>query len=127
MVLVLLFLVPFSYGAVRQDTERILSFHSDIEIFPNAGMTVIETITVYCAGQEIKRGIYRDFPTKYKDRYGQNYRVKFEVKEVLRDDKPESYHIKDLRNGVRVYLGSENVFLDPGTYTYVMRYATNRT
>jgi uncharacterized membrane protein len=126
MVLALLFVTPFSYGEVQQRTEGILSFHSDIEVFPDAGMTVTETIKVYSTGNEIKRGIYRDFPTRYKDRYGQNYRVKFEVKEVLRDEEPESYHLQDLKNGVRVYIGSENVFLEPGTYTYVIRYSTNR-
>jgi uncharacterized membrane protein YgcG len=126
LILVLFFLTAWSYGEVRQQNERIISFHSDIEVLPNAGMTVTETIKVYGTGNEIKRGIYRDFPTKYKDRYGRNYKVTFKVKEVLREGKPEPYHLTNLSNGVRVYMGSENVFLDPGTHQYVIRYSTNR-
>ncbi len=123
----LLFPVPSAYAAESDNTtERILSFHSDIVIHPDASMTVRETITVYCAGQQIKRGIYRDFPTKYQDRYGQHYTVDFNVQEVLRDGEPEDYHSEDLSNGVRIYLGRKDVFLNPGPYTYRITYTTNR-
>lgn len=126
LILAWLFLTPPSHSEVRQEQERVLSFHSDMEVHRSSGMAVTETISVYAAGNEIKRGIYRDFPTKYKDRYGQNYKIKFEVKEVLRDGAPESYHLKNQSNGVRVYIGSENVFLDPGIYQYTIKYSTNR-
>ncbi len=42
-------------------------------------MQVTETIRVRAEQQEIKRGIYRDFPTDYKDRFGNRYRVGFEM------------------------------------------------
>ena len=35
---------------------------------PDASMLVTETIKVVSAGDRIQRGIYRDFPTTYKDR-----------------------------------------------------------
>ena len=89
-------------------------------------MTVVETITVNSTGNVIKRGIYREFPTRYKDRHGNNYVVDFSVNEVLRDGKPESYHLEGLSNGTRVYIGRKEVFLNPGTYTYTIRYSTNR-
>jgi uncharacterized membrane protein YgcG len=126
LILALFSLAFTASGEIRQDQERILSFHSDIEVFSHAGMTVTETIRVYASGNEIKRGIYRDFPTKYKDRYRQNYTVKFEVKEVLLNGKQENYHLKKLKNGVRVYIGNENIFLDPGKYEYVIKYSTSR-
>ena len=126
LILALFSLAFTASGEIRQDQERILSFHSDIEVFSHAGMTVTETIRVYASGNEIKRGIYRDFPTKYKDRYRQNYTVKFEVKEVLLNGKQENYHLKKLKNGVRVYIGNENGFLDPGKYEYVIKYSTSR-
>lgn len=106
--------------------EKILSFHSEITVHPDASMTVTETITVNSTGQEIKRGIYRDFPTRYKDRYGQNYVVDFAVKEVLRDGKAVAYHFENLKNGVRVYMGKSDFFLEPGRYTYRITYTTNR-
>lgn len=126
LILTLLIFTPFARSEIRQEQERILSFHSDIEVLRSSGMIVTETIEVYAAGNQIKRGIYRDFPTRYKDRYGQNYQIKFEVKEVSRNGEPDNYHLKNLSNGVRVYIGNENVHLDPGTYQYVIKYSTNR-
>jgi len=118
--------VIFSFGEDRHTSERIISFDSNINVYSNGTMSVTETITVYSTGNEIKRGIYRDFPTRYKDRYGSNVVVDFSVDEVLRDGKPESYHLEDLKNGVRVYIGRKEVFLNPGKYTYTIRYSTNR-
>ena len=42
-------------------------------------MIVVEKIKVYATGDKIKRGIFRDFPTKYKDEYGNNINITFEV------------------------------------------------
>lgn len=106
--------------------ERILSFDSVLEVLRDGSMTVTETITVKAEGKKIRRGIYRDFPTRYKDRYGANYNVAFEVAAVLRDGKTEPWFTKDLKNGVRVYIGRSNVFLQPGEYTYTLKYRTNR-
>ena len=58
-----------AYPSFAQD-ERILSFHSDITIDEDGSMTVRETIRVRAQGLKIKRGIYRDFPTTYRDRAG---------------------------------------------------------
>ena len=119
-------MVPSAWGEINQKGERILSFHSDIKVYRDASMAVTETIKVFSTGNEIKRGIYRDFPTRYRDRYGNNYVVDFTVKEILRDGKPENYHLEGLSNGIRVYMGSKDVFLKPGKYTYTVRYLTNR-
>jgi uncharacterized membrane protein YgcG len=76
--------------------------------------------------KEIKRGIYRDFPTDYKDRFGNRYRVGFEVLGAKRDGHRESWHTKPQGKGVRVYLGDKNVYLDKGDYTYAITYRTTR-
>lgn len=107
-------------------TEKIYTYSSDIYIHEDASMTVEETIEVYAAGINIKRGIYRDFPTKYKDKKGNNYTVKFEVLEVLKDGKSEPYRLENQRNGVRVYIGDANKTLNPGIYTYTIKYKTDR-
>ena len=57
-------------GALAQGGERIVDFESRIEVHGDATMTVRETITVESAGRKIKRGIYRDFPTTYRDDKG---------------------------------------------------------
>src|SRR5690606_22225051 len=42
------------------------------------------------------------------------------------DGQPEAWHQEVLANGVRVYFGSADVFLDSGEHTYVFRYQTTR-
>ena len=63
--------------------ERIISYDSEITINEDASMIVVEKIKVHVEGIKIKRGIFRDFPTQYKDNYGNNYNVKFEVLEIV--------------------------------------------
>ena len=50
----------FSYG------ERILSYQSDVEVTADALLIVTETIRVRSEGNQIRRGITRDFPTRYR-------------------------------------------------------------
>ncbi len=107
-------------------TERILSYHSDITVYADASMLVRETIRVRSTGEQIQHGIYRDFPTRYEDKFGNAYRVGFDIQEVQRDGHTEDYHTQSLENGVRVYIGSKDVLLPPGEYTYVLVYRTHR-
>lgn len=123
--------LPFAFllgraGASAAGGEMILSFDSDIRVHRDSSMTVRETIRVRSEGKEIRRGIYREFPTKYRDTYGNRYNVGFRVTEVLRDGKPEPHHIKPYSNGVRIYIGKKDVFLPPGEYTYTLTYRTDR-
>ncbi|NLI33773.1 MAG: DUF2207 domain-containing protein, partial [Deltaproteobacteria bacterium] len=108
------------------ETERILQFDSRIVVHPDGSMTVTENIRVNCAGQEIKRGIYRDFPTDYRDRYGNRVRVDFEVLQVLRNGKGESFHVESHGNGKRVYVGRKDVLIPHGIHQYTLVYRTNR-
>lgn len=127
MTLARILLVFFvCWVGVAHADERILSFDSMIWVHADGSMVVEETIQVRAEGKEIKRGIYRDFPTDYKDRFGNRYRVDFEVQLVLRDDQREDYHTQSLGNGVRVYIGNKNRTLKPGTYSYTLRYRTDR-
>jgi len=106
-------------------SERLLDFRSWIQVHPDGSMTVEETIRVACERKQIKRGIFREFPTKYKDRYGNTVNVGFEVINVERDGRPEPYHIQGAPNGKRVYIGQKDVLLRPGTYTYSIVYKTS--
>lgn len=56
--------------SARAQSERILDYHSDIEVRSDASMVVTETIRVVSTGNRIRHGIYRDFPTRYTDRLG---------------------------------------------------------
>jgi uncharacterized membrane protein len=122
-------LVFISFGLLRaqyENIERIISFDSEITINEDASMFVAERIKVYADGNKIKRGIYRDFPTKYKDQYGNNVVIKFQVLEISRDGNSEPYHTENLDNGIRVYCGRSDYFLPPGEYTYTIKYKTER-
>ncbi|MFP4277815.1 MAG: DUF2207 domain-containing protein [Wenzhouxiangella sp.] len=111
--------------AQAQD-ERILDYHSDIEIHANGAMTVSERITVRSAQRNIRRGIYRDFPTRYRDRLGNRVIVDFDVVEVLRDGRPEPWFTETRPNGVRVNTGNDDLLPGAGEYTFTIRYRTNR-
>ncbi len=105
------------------NSEYIQYYNSTIEINTDSSLTVTEIIRVYAEGEDIKRGIYRDFPTKYKDR-GINYNTTFEVLEVYKDGIPEKYHIENIKNGKRLYIGDENLYLPYGFYSYTIKYRT---
>jgi len=106
--------------------ERILQFDSEIWIHRNGSMTVRETIEVNAARRQIRRGIYRDFPTVYQDRHGTRMVVDFDVEAVTRDGWPEPYHTQRISNGVRVYIGDKDKFIRTGRHTYTLTYRTDR-
>ena len=106
--------------------ERILAFHADIEVRADASLVVSEQITVRAEGANIRRGIYRDFPTRYRDRAGNRYRVTFQVLAVRRDGQPEPFHLEQRSNGTRVYMGSAASMLPPGEHEYLLTYRTTR-
>jgi uncharacterized membrane protein YgcG len=131
-LLILVFVTSFNAageidpGADSASGERILSFRSDITVHQDSTMTVRETIRVRAEGAEIKRGIYRDFPTTYRDDRGNRYTMGFTVESVLKNGNPEPHHEQSVSNGKRVYIGDENTFLDRDIYTYTIVYRTNR-
>ena len=106
--------------------ERIISFHSDIQVLTNGELLVTEHITVKAEGKKINRGIYRDFPTKYRDHLKNHYQVNFHVEGLLRNGKSEAWHQSPLKNGVRTYFGRKDKYLKKGKHTYVFSYRTNR-
>jgi len=106
--------------------EEILSYHADIQVRPDAALDVTETILVRAEGRSIKRGIFRDFPTKYRTPSGLIRTAGFSVEEVKRDGKSEPYRTEGIPAGTRVYIGDADVFLSPGEYTYTLRYTTTR-
>src|SRR6185295_331034 len=106
--------------------ESIRRFHSHITVHEDGSITVRETIVVRAEGDEIKHGIYRDFPTTYRDRFGHRYVVGFTLQEVLRGSRTEPYHTAAQDNGLRIYVGAPDVVLPPGEYAYLLTYTATR-
>ncbi|HEY8587377.1 MAG TPA: DUF2207 domain-containing protein [Rhodanobacter sp.] len=106
--------------------ERIVDYHSDIQIAADGSMTVAEHIRVVAEGNAIKRGIYRDFPTDYRDRQHNRYQVGFDVLDASLDDAPVAWRSERRANGVRVYLGDKDQLVSHGEHSYTIHYRTTR-
>jgi uncharacterized membrane protein YgcG len=112
--------------SARAQSERILNYLSDITLEDDGSLQVTETITVMSTGHQIRHGIFRDFPTSYKDPYNNRYAVGFEVLSATCDSVPEKFRVEDQFNGKRIYLGTPNAFVSPGRHVYTLTYTTNR-
>lgn len=130
------------YASIN-NSDRITSFNSTVRIGTDGKLLVTEVIRVHNGNgesgiypdgtvndapvnNEIKRGIVRAFPLYYSNKYKLFQNTTFELKEVLRDGKKENYHTENKKNGVLVYTGSRDIFLDNGDYTYSITYETDR-
>lgn len=125
-ILALAACIAFLFGRPVAAEELIRDFSSDIAIANDGALTVRETISVQSEGNQIRHGIFRDFPTTYTDRFGNRRRVGFEVLQVERDGASEPYQIESLSNGKRVRIGRADTFLRPGLHRFLIVYGTNR-
>jgi len=123
---VLLLLLSLLAGPAAFAAERIELFQSDLQVISDGSMEVTEAITVHAEGASIKRGIYRDFPTVYRDRFNNRVRVRFDVVGVRRNGKVEPWFTEDRSNGVRLYVGNKNVMIPRGVHRYEITYRTSR-
>ena len=119
-----LLLASFAQAFVMPE-ERITLFESNITIHSDGKITIVEKITINVTGSQIKHGIFREFPTKYRDKFGNTYTVDFCVNEICINNRPTPYQIKNQTNGKRIYIGDPNKFISPGRYTFLISYATN--
>jgi uncharacterized membrane protein YgcG len=119
-------LLTFFWGQLLHADERILSYDVYIKIRGDGSIFVQEYIKVVAEGKNIRRGIYRDIPTRYKNRYGKNTVVHLDVVWVKRDDKDEPWFSETLDNGIRINTGNDDFLTLPGEYTYSIAYLTNR-
>jgi len=125
------FFLALSVGLIcclpsRAQTEQILSFHSDIALQEDSSLQVTETIDVIAAGNQIRHGIYRDFPTDYRDTFNNRYVVGFQMLSATRDSNNEPFRVENYSNGKRIYLGDPNALVPRGRHVYTISYTTNR-
>lgn len=106
--------------------EVVERFASDVTVARDGTLTVVETIRVRAAGDEIKRGIFRDFPLTFVDDEGRLRQVGFKLLGVTRDGEREPHFTQRQGEAIRIYAGEESVFLKPGSYTYTITYETDR-
>ena len=123
-ICILIFCVLTLNPALAEET--IKSYHSDILVLENADMLVTETIVVRSEQNRIRHGIYRDFPLNYKDLAGNRYKVGFKILEIRRNDQLEKYHTQEIDQGIRIYIGRQDVILPPGIHKFEISYKTDR-
>ena len=126
------------------NSDRITSFNSTVRVKADGKLLVQEEISIHngngetnsvytndgssegtSVNNEIKRGIVRAFPLYYINRYKLFQNTTFKLLEVLKDGKKENYHTENHENGILVYTGSSDVFLEKGEYTYSITYETD--
>lgn len=126
-------------------SDRIVGFHSKTQLAADGSLLVTEHIIVYngdgqsntqylptgrrvslpTSNNEITRGIIRAFPVKYLTPEGLIWKAPFKVVSVLRNGQPEPHHKESYQNGILLYLGSSDVFLDKGIHQYAITYRTD--
>ena len=121
-VVVLLLLLSAPLAA----QERILAYDSTIQVQVDGSLDVSERIVVHADGNQVRRGIYRDFPTRYKDHHGNRVIVGFEVLGVLRDGQPTPWFSERRGNGIRINTGNDDLLPVPADYAYTLHYRVTR-
>ncbi|MDP1569593.1 MAG: DUF2207 domain-containing protein [Vicinamibacterales bacterium] len=106
--------------------ERILAYDSEVAINVDGSLDVTEHITVRAEGRNIRRGIYRDFPTRYRDRHGNHVVVDVEVLGVERNGAAEPWFTERVSNGIRINTGNDDLLRVPAEYRFTLRYRTTR-
>ncbi len=126
-------------------SDRIADFQTVIKVEPSGKLDIKETIVVFNgdgesnsrytdAGNEeiqhntnnqIKRGIVRSFPLTYEGKFGFETNTTFELISVLRNGKSEPWHMDKHKNGILLYLGKSDVWLENGLHTYVIHYKSD--
>ena len=106
--------------------ERILDFQSTVIVNKDRSVDVTEVVRVNVEGINIQRGIYRDIITTMQNEKGRRQRITLTVREVLKNNSPENFVTES--NGIytRIKIGSADVLLPNGEYTYTIKYNLNR-
>jgi uncharacterized membrane protein YgcG len=106
--------------------ERIRAYDIAVEVRTDGSLDVTERISVRAEGSRIRRGIYRDFPTRYEDRFGNRVLAGFELLDVRRNGQPEPHFTESVANGIRINTGNDDLLRVPADYTFTLRYRTTR-
>jgi uncharacterized membrane protein YgcG len=117
--------VLFCLTAVAQNqTERIISFHTDIVIETDGTIVVTDHEKIYAAGKDIKHGIIREIPLYRKNKNGKQIKMNFDVLSVTCNGENAKYSTSESDGELAIRIGDADVFLSPGEYDYVITYSS---
>jgi len=112
-----------NYFALFSQSERIISFYSDIKVDTSSIITVKESIKIYANGTLFKRGITRTIPTVSTDSLGKKDNLDFKILSVERDGRNSKYQTEKGDGAITIYVGEKDVFLNEGEYNYTITYS----
>ena len=118
---VLAFVVLCAFSPRANGAERIIQFHAEATVLPDASVTVEETIRLWAEGVRIRRGIIRDFPMP-RGAYFNGRESTFTMQEALLDGAPVPYSIEREGDFLAIRLGDAQRTLPLGEHTFTLRY-----
>ncbi|GEM_PF-5736922 len=101
--------------------EAIRRFDVELQMQKGGKLLVTERIDAYSEGSYIRHGIYRDLLLAPSGSFS-NSLLKIHVLGVTRNGAPEPYFVSRRYRRLRLYLGSRDVYLEPGLHRYVLKY-----
>ncbi|RPA67701.1 DUF2207 domain-containing protein [Cyclobacteriaceae bacterium YHN15] len=101
--------------------EYIRSFHSDLKVDASGLLTVTETIEVYAAGNQIRRGIVRTLPLSGTDYRYKTVKTEYKVIGVKMNGQDSPYDTEKQQGSLYINVGDDS-FLEPGWYTFQITY-----
>ncbi len=122
----LFFLFLLAYPGHLLASEAILQFTSTITVSADASITVTENIKARCLGRNMKHGIYRDIPVRYKRSDGSVVDSRFKLLQVKIDGRPAKWHTSRRDDDIRIYMGSANRLLPHGIHSFELTYRMER-
>lgn len=123
-LILILLLFPAVFPAASKAAEVIHNYDSRIVVNASGGLNVTENIEVTAEGDQIKRGIYRDFPLYRRTFLGGLLPADYNIISVTRDGEREPYHTEESENSLRLYVGESSYHLPTGRrYTYEITYS----
>ncbi|MBL7813229.1 MAG: DUF2207 domain-containing protein [Bacteroidetes bacterium] len=110
--------------------DRIVHMHAEISVTNLRTIIITENILVYNADpavtsgitNEIKYGIIRYIPVRYKLGYRLNRITPITIHEIRRNERKENWALYETGNSGKIVIGSMSNYLDEGFHHYVLRY-----
>jgi hypothetical protein len=112
-------------AGVPPSSERVLGFHTDLTLREDGSLKVLEQIRLRSAGEKIKRGIFREFPSSLPDAWGRPHPFAFELLDVTRDGRPAVHQTTHIAGGEQLVIADPEALLPPGEHTYTIAFTTN--
>ncbi len=113
-----------SHGNEAGFAERISDLKTEFLVLREGAVSVTQSFRVRVGRGLIKRGPVLNYLTVFEGPGGLILDNEIQFAEILRDGKEEPYHFEKGDGFTSLYVGSAEVELEPGDYTYLVTFRT---